>query len=55
MNGYIAGFVSIEDCHRELERGIRDGTAEEGSFMVRFSENKPGALTFVFVSKSMGE
>lgn len=55
INGHIAGLVSIKDCFDQLESGINDGTAEDGSFMVRFSDNTLGGLTFVLVSTSMGK
>lgn len=55
INGHIAGLISIKDCFDQLEEGINDGTAENGSFMVRFSDNTPGGLTFVLVSTSRGK
>lgn len=55
VNGMIAGFISVRKCFELLNAGVKDGTAESGSFMIRFSDTSPGGLTFVFLSANESE
>ncbi len=51
LAGHIAGFVSFQDASNQLAIGLANNTADQGSFIIRFSDNCIGGLTFVFVSK----